>query len=71
MTNDLKALRDGLEAKVAEAARLIKSFPRGAMGITPDQVKFSPEYRAAKAGFNTAFNALREFNEKFSKAVAA
>lgn len=38
-----------------------------AAGITPDSVKFSPEYRAAKQGFDTAFKSLRHLKTRKEK----
>jgi hypothetical protein len=60
-----KTRRDALEA----AVKAIK-FPDGTNGngrITPDHVKFSPEYKAAKEAFNAAFAELRSFNEWYVK----
>jgi hypothetical protein len=36
-------------------------------GLTPDSIKFSPEYKRAKESFNKAFAALRLFNSKSPK----
>lgn len=35
----------------------LQTFPRGPMGLTPDAVKFSPEYQAAKRGYDNAASA--------------
>ena len=63
MTNGIvEAARAALESEVKKASADLKVFPRAANGLTPDAVKFSPEYRAAKSGFDRAFQALRKFN---------
>jgi hypothetical protein len=54
-----------LEGRVKAASDKMKAFPSGAMGLTPDNVKFSPEFRRAKREFDTAFAALRRFNGAF------
>lgn len=37
------------------------------MGLTPDKVKFSPEYRKVKATFDQSFKELQAFNTFFMK----
>jgi len=59
-----------LEREVDAADVVLKTFPRGAMGIVSDAVASSPEYRAAKARINKAFAALRAFNAVFTKSFA-
>jgi hypothetical protein len=51
-----------LELAVQAASEALRNFPKGPMGLTPDSVKQSAEYKAAKARFSRAFQALREFN---------
>ena len=46
---------------------VLKAFPTGAMGLTPDDVKASDTYKAAKKSFDTAFARLRAFNAVFVK----
>jgi hypothetical protein len=45
-------------------------YPRNEMGLTPDAVKASLEWKADKAAFNKAFQALRNFNSVFVKTFA-
>jgi hypothetical protein len=52
-----------LEAAVYAAGANLKAFPRSPNGLTPDAVKFSPEYKAAKAECSRAFSALRDHNQ--------
>jgi hypothetical protein len=46
-------------------------FPRGAMGLVPDAVKDSPEWKAAYAAERKAFFALREYNGWYVKTFNA
>jgi hypothetical protein len=65
-----KAAKAALDAEHARAAIALRSIPgcgSGAMGLTPDDVKFSPEYRAAKRNLDLAFEQLRNFNIAFHK----
>ena len=65
--NDAKA---ALEANLAAAGKVLGAIPgvgTGPMGLTPDEVKFSPEYRNAKKAVDAAFAALRNFNGKYVK----
>lgn len=69
-----KAIKRGLEeSERAAAKRLlgIAGVGSGAMGLTPDSVKSSPEYRTAKAEHDLAFRRLQAFNAQFVKAFAA
>lgn len=56
------------ERAVREAGDVLGAFPRLPNGLTPDHVKFSPEYRAAKSRFDRAFHALRLANAARIKA---
>lgn len=50
------------EAAVRAASQNLKAFPKGPMGLTPEDVKNSPEYKAAKQAYSSAFERLRQFN---------
>jgi hypothetical protein len=65
-----KATHDRLNAEVVRTEEVLKTFPTCAMGLTPDAVKFSPEFRNAKQAFNAAFARLRAFNAVFTKTFA-
>lgn len=61
------AARDELQRRVDAASARIKAIPgagAGPMGLTPDSVKSSPEWRQARAEFRAAFDALRAFNAR-------
>lgn len=65
------AARADLETQMALAEVTMSVFPKGPMGLTPDHVKAMPEFRAAKADFNAAFQALRTLNQTHLKRFAA
>ena len=44
---------------------------RGPLGLTPDAVKGTPEWRAAKAAYDAAHDALRTFNASFVRTFRA
>ena len=57
------------EAEVARLSKQLQTFPRGATGLTPDDVKASPEFKAVKTAYAKAFEKLRQWNaEKIKKA---
>ncbi len=60
-----------VDAAVDRASDALDVFPKGAMGLTPDAVKFSPEYRVAKAVYDAAFAEQRRFNAWFLKTFSA
>ena len=45
----------------------LQRFPRGEMGLIPDEIKNSDEYRTAKAQYDYYFSKLRIFNAGFTK----
>lgn len=58
--------------KAAQAAsEALQAFPKGPMGLTPDEVKFSPPYQAARDRYERAAKALRDFNSVFTSKFAA
>jgi hypothetical protein len=59
-----------LEQEVSAAGAVLRAFPTGPMGLTPDHVKATPEWRAAKARYERAFAAMRKFNAVFVKVFA-
>lgn len=58
-----KRIRDAIEDQRKQAGAALQRFPRGAMGLTPDAIKASPEYRAAKAAYDLAHARLRKINQ--------
>lgn len=59
------AARDLLESQAKAAAKALAAIPgigSGTMGLTPDSVKQSREYREAKALYSSAHEALRKLN---------
>ena len=64
------ATADRLTAEVSRLGTALDAFPRGPMGLTPDAVRTSPEYRAAKTAFDAANARSRNFNGIFIKEFA-
>ncbi len=62
-----KRTQDALHEAVRDLGLWLNAFPKGAFGLTPDEVKFSPEYKAAKAAYDAKFEQLRNFNAGFYK----
>jgi len=65
MANRIEAARQILRTDVDRTSAALQVFPRNAMGITPDSVKVSPEFKTAKAAFDRAFAQLRNFNSAY------
>ncbi len=62
-----KAAKQFLESEHKSAGDAMSAFPTGEMGLTPDHVKQSEEWRAAYSRYQAAHTALRNFNAKFFK----
>ena len=67
---EAKAEEALVEKEMSEAQAALDGFPRGPTGLTPDAVKETPEWQAAKALANKAFARLRAFNAVFVKRFA-
>jgi len=68
---EAQAVLEQQVASTTEAFRKIPGVGSGPMGLTPDHIRLSPEYRNAKAAFEAAFAALRNFNGKYIKIFKA
>ena len=70
-----KAHKAALEYDVARASAALDAFPTtGPLGLTPDHIKSSVEFIAARDNYRTTFARLRSFNTSFlrvyKKAIA-
>jgi hypothetical protein len=60
-------MSDPIQDRVDAASTALKTFAKGAMGLTPDAIKASSEYQAAKREYAAAFAALRLRNSVRAK----
>lgn len=67
---EAKQQRDRLETASKEASRVLQAFPKTENGLVSDAVRESQEYQTAKAQYDQAFKALRNFNNQFVKVFA-
>ena len=68
---EAKAYKAQLENLLDFADKRLKAFDsygKSPMGLTPDHVKAMPEWKEAKMAFEIAFQNLRNFNAKYTKA---
>ena len=68
---EAKAYKTQLENLLDFADKRLKAFDsygKTAMGLTPDHVRAMPEWQEAKMAFEIAFQNLRNFNAKYTKA---
>lgn len=65
-----KIQRNAIEAKLNAASDAMNAYnaQKNEIGLTPDHIKFSPEYRAAKTAYDAAHAQIRAFNNWFTKA---
>lgn len=58
-------IHDELESKAEQAHKEMSKYPReGAMKLTPDHIKRTPEWKRDDSAFWAASKALRDFNNK-------
>lgn len=60
-----------LWSKAKRCGDVLNAFPKGAMGLTPDEVKFSPPYRSALQEYEKARRDLQTYNTWYTKAFRA
>lgn len=68
--DEAKARADTLNAAVKAAGDVLRAYPTGPMGLTPDDVRATPQWKANKLAYDRAFAALRTFNQSFTKTFA-
>lgn len=62
--------RDYLDAKVRAASDALRNIPgvgSGQLGLTPDAVKATPEYKQASAAYWQAHKNLGAFNQYYTR----
>lgn len=64
---DAKRMQSALDDKASQCSQALQLFPKGNMGLTPDHVKQSPEWKLARANYARAHDQLRKFNAQFVK----
>ncbi|MES2180679.1 MAG: hypothetical protein V4493_01090 [Pseudomonadota bacterium] len=65
---EAKKIADDLWAASSVSSKAIEAFPKGPMGLTPDDVRATPEWKAAKALADHDFAKLRAWNGFYVKA---
>ncbi|MFK4706177.1 hypothetical protein ABIC83_003016 [Roseateles asaccharophilus] len=60
------AQSEALNQVAQKASEALKAFPKGEMGLTPDDVKFSKPFKDASRAYEVAAKALRDFNGPFT-----
>jgi hypothetical protein len=64
---EAKAHKQKLNEEVDKYSKILNSFEKGVMGLTPDHIRESAEYKEADSSFKIAFSNLRNFNEWYIK----
>lgn len=67
---EAKAEHDLIEKEVEAASAILQTFPKSPLGGVRDDVRVTPEFRAANARFKKAFARLRAFNTIYVKRFA-
>lgn len=67
---DATKLRDTFESLVRAASARMKAYPKNEIGLTPDNIKASADWKADKATFDYAMANLRAFNARYTKEYA-
>jgi hypothetical protein len=65
---DATKIYNELNLATDNASKALKVFPKGAMGLTPDNVRATPEYKAARMAYDAANAKSRVFNTLYNKA---
>lgn len=71
VAKEMKAVMEAREREAAAVLKAVRGDAVGPMGLTPDAVKFSPEYRQAKGDWQACNDAARRFNAWFYREFKA
>lgn len=63
-----KHRKDELEIIASRAADRLQAYPKGEMGMVPDAVRTTAEYKADMAAYRAAESKSNAFNKAFLKA---
>lgn len=64
------AAGDAITKRLDTATAVLNKFPKGPMGLTPEHIRTTPEYQAAKRKADQLFAELRAFNGVYVKKFA-
>lgn len=67
---EAKAAQEAASARVKAASATMDKYPKSSMGLTPDAVKASPQWRADKAEMDAAMLELQRANSVVAKSFA-
>lgn len=67
---EAKAAQESASARVKAASATMDKYPKSSMGLTPDAVKASPQWRADKAEMDAAMFELQRANSVVAKSFA-
>jgi glycine betaine/choline ABC-type transport system substrate-binding protein len=59
-----KKIKNQQDQIVNNLSDMLNSFPRGEMGLTPDYIKNSDEYRKIKTQYTMEFHKLQQINQQ-------
>ena len=65
---EAKALQDELYLAYDKAGEALQKYPKGVLGLTPDEIKFSSAFQVDAIEYNRALTALQTYNTWFVKA---
>lgn len=60
-------IKSQLEENVKMLSESMSVFPRGSMGLIPDEVKKTDEYISVKSAYDIGFKELQNFNKVYVK----
>lgn len=62
-----KQTRDNIETAMKKSSAKLQAYPRGAMGLTPDAIKFSKDYQHDLLAYRFWHLTLRRVNQSMNK----
>lgn len=65
--DDAKILKNHYETLVSKASNELAQFPKNEMGIIPDDIRETKEYKGTKAYYDHVFSLLQKYNQWFVK----
>ena len=64
---EAKVIKNQLEEKNNAYSKILQTFEKNEIGLTPDHIRELPEWKEANNEFKTSFAQLRKFNSWYVK----
>ena len=66
--NEATRMYKAINLATDQSSKALQVFPKSSSGLISDDIRSTPEFKAAKLAYDLAFQKQREFNKWYNKA---